>query len=96
MRALEQLLGKDVVWLIYKHLHLYCTSEVVAEYHGRLGPGNIYCYIYVKYCQRKAYNYRFSIHTCGVNGWNYRGLLWDYKDIWNKDGRKVAPLPKNY
>ena len=90
MKALEQLLGKDVVWLIYQKLHLVCTSEVVAEYHGRLSPVFLNCpYICLRWkidekSETIAYNYR------GVLDGIMRG------NVLSKNRQLVGALPKNY
>ena len=94
MRALEQLLGKDVVLLIYRKLHAMCNSEVVAEYHEHLVKfqghnghlENLYGYIFVKWkshFRMKAYNHRFLFDA-------------SHGSVRNKCGNFVAPLPKNY
>lgn len=83
MRALERLLGKDVVTLIYRHLHAMDMAEIVGEYKRRVCRFYSRSYISMFWSRSKLYNYRRLPMICG-------------DPVANRHCAFVAPLSKNY
>ena len=95
MRALDALLGKDVVTLIYQQVHTMRMRSLLAEYSERLFQAtyddahSVFLNWNTEEQKLKRYNFR-NVH-------NYRNVSKAWTGhVWNRLSVAVADLPQNY